>query len=124
MLHGQPPCFIEAVEYCLDFQDQNTELELTNKATPQKIAAAVVAPFQRDLQSSRMAAPSSGKAWQFISLEAGVREVIAASGIGETQMLWNASRALQAVLARHEEYSPCRIQELRWAAFHDLGKSG
>lgn len=87
MLHGQPPCFIEAVEYCLDFQDQNTELELTNKATLQKIAAAVVAPFQRDLQSSRMAAPSSGKAWQFISLEAGVREVIAASGIGETQML-------------------------------------
>lgn len=62
MLRGQPPCFIEAIEYCLEFHGQNAELDLTKKTMLQSIAAAVVAPFQRDLQSSRMAAPSSGKA--------------------------------------------------------------
>lgn len=56
-LKGQPPCFIEAVEYCLDF---HKELEPDSKANILKIAAGVISPFERDLRSSAMAPPSSG----------------------------------------------------------------
>lgn len=56
-LRGQPDCFLEAIKYCVDFHDRKTELDVTNKVTLQRIAAAVVAPFQRDLKSSRTPAP-------------------------------------------------------------------
>lgn len=56
-LDTEPPCFREAIDYCLECHEKDVDLAMPSTQTLQEIAGAVVAPFQRDLKSSRMAAP-------------------------------------------------------------------
>jgi len=56
-LDTEPPCFREAIDYCLECHSKNIDLATPSAETLQDIAGAVVAPFQRDLKSSKMAAP-------------------------------------------------------------------
>ena len=56
-LDTEPPCFREAIDYCLECHSKNVDLVTPSAETLQDIAGAVVAPFQRDLKSSKMAAP-------------------------------------------------------------------
>jgi hypothetical protein len=56
-LDTEPPCFREAIDYCLECHSKNINLATPSAETLQEIAGAVVAPFQRDLKSLRMAAP-------------------------------------------------------------------
>jgi hypothetical protein len=56
-LDTEPPCFREAIDYCLECHSKNMNLATPSAETLQEIAGAVVAPFQRDLKSLRMAAP-------------------------------------------------------------------
>lgn len=56
-LDTEPPCFREAIDYCLDCHSKNINLATPSTETLQEIAGAVVAPFQRDLKSVSMVAP-------------------------------------------------------------------
>jgi len=56
-LDSEPPCFREAIDYCLECHSKNVDLATPSADTLQEIAGAVVAPFQRDLKSLRMAVP-------------------------------------------------------------------
>jgi hypothetical protein len=56
-LDTEPPCFREAIDYCLGCHSKNINLATPSAETLQEIAGAVVAPFQRDLKSLRMAVP-------------------------------------------------------------------
>ena len=56
-LDTEPPCFREAIDYCLECHSKNIDLATPSAETLQEVAGAVVAPFQRDLKSARMAAP-------------------------------------------------------------------
>ena len=56
-LDTEPPCFREAIDYCLECNSKNTNLANPSAETLQEVAGAVVAPFQRDLKSLRMAPP-------------------------------------------------------------------
>lgn len=56
-LDTEPPCFREAIDYCLECHSKNINLASPSAETLQEVAGAVVAPFQRDLKSLRMAAP-------------------------------------------------------------------
>jgi hypothetical protein len=56
-LDTEPPCFREAIDYCLECHAKNINLATPSAETLQEIAGAVVAPFQRDLKSLRMAVP-------------------------------------------------------------------
>jgi hypothetical protein len=56
-LDSEPPCFREAIDYCLECHSKNISLVSPSADTLQEIAGAVVAPFQRDLKSLRMAVP-------------------------------------------------------------------
>ena len=56
-LDTEPPCFREAIDYCLECHSKNIDLATPSAETLQEVAGAVVAPFQRDLKSARMPAP-------------------------------------------------------------------
>jgi hypothetical protein len=56
-LDTEPPCFREAIEYCLECNSKNINLATPSAETLQEITGAVVSPFQRDLKSLRMAVP-------------------------------------------------------------------
>lgn len=56
-LDGEPPCFREAIDYCLAHHNSNLDLAQPSAEMLQEIAGAVVAPFQRDLRSAKMAVP-------------------------------------------------------------------
>jgi hypothetical protein len=56
-LDSEPPCFREAIDYCLECHSKNVDLATPSADTLQEIAGAVVAPFQRDLKSLRMSVP-------------------------------------------------------------------
>jgi hypothetical protein len=56
-LDTEPPCFREAIDYCLECHSKNIDLATPSSEMLQEIAAAMVAPFQRDLKSLRMSVP-------------------------------------------------------------------
>jgi hypothetical protein len=50
-LDTEPPCFREAIDYCLKCHAKNISHATPSGEMLQEIAGAVVAPFQRDLNS-------------------------------------------------------------------------
>lgn len=56
-LDTEPPCFRDAIDYCLECHTNNVNLTLPSRESLQGLVLAVVAPFQRDLRRSKMAAP-------------------------------------------------------------------
>lgn len=56
-LDSEPPCFRKDIDYCLGCHSKNIGLATPSAETLQEIAGAVVAPFQRDLKSLRLAVP-------------------------------------------------------------------